>query len=174
MCHFEKKSTCGKTPNILCTLIQHEQNEKVFETQCTRTSRHTHKHPLCSLTRPRGKQLKQKPSCSRRKSEERVRLDKNTEMGEDWDQRAFLCLYYTPSVLCYSFVLTSAERGLTKKEEREREGEAQQGIAGHKRFTSPCPETSFSRKNNTASSKRNGVRKAGPGRRGGRETEVED
>ena len=56
------------------------------------------------------------------------------------------CLYYVPSVSCYSLVPVSAERGLTKKKskrEREREREAQQGIPGHKRFTSPLSRNQF-------------------------------
>lgn len=66
-------------------------------------------------------QLKQKPGCWRRKDEERVRLGKNTEVGEDRVSEGLsllgelFCLYYIPSVSCYSSVPVSAERGLTKK-----------------------------------------------------------
>lgn len=70
-------------------------------------------------------------------------------MGEDVDQGGLslpgklLCLYYIPSVSCYSLVPALAQRGLTKKKKKSREGEAQEGIPGHKRFTSPLSRNQF-------------------------------
>lgn len=71
-------------------------------------------------------------------------------MGEDVDQGGLslpgklLCLYYIPSVSCYSLVPALAQRGLTKKKKKKsREGEAQEGIPGHKRFTSPLSRNQF-------------------------------
>lgn len=72
-----------------------------------------------------------------------------------------LCLYYIPSVSCYSVVPVSAERGLTKKsQERERPRREYQVT---KDLLHPCPETSFSSKNNVLSRNRNEARSAGPG-----------
>lgn len=71
------------------------------------------------------------------------------------------CLYYIPSVSRYSSVPVSAERGLTKKSKREREREGERPSREYqvtKDLLHPCPETSFSSKNNTSSRKRNGAR----------------
>lgn len=76
--------------------------------------------------------------------EERVRTAQ--KMGEDvyggpfsfWELR---CLYYIPSVSCYSSLPASPGRGLTRKKSGDRE--AQEGIPGHKRFTSPRPQPVF-------------------------------
>lgn len=51
------------------------------------------------------------------------------------------CLYYIPSVSCYSWLPVSAGRGLTRK--KSGVGEAREGIPGHKRFTSPRPQPIF-------------------------------
>lgn len=68
------------------------------------------------------------------------------------------CLYYVPSVSCYSLVPVSAERGLTKKKsKRERERPSRE-YRVTKDLLHPCPGTSFSSKNNASSRKRNGAR----------------
>ncbi len=89
-------------------------------------------------------------------------------MGEDGGSeglsllRELFCLYYIPSVSCYSLVPVSAERGLTKRvKEREREKERERPGREYqvtKDLLHPCPETSFSSKNNTFTRKRNGAR----------------
>lgn len=55
-----------------------------------------------------------------------------------WELRSF---YYIPSVSCYSSLPVSAGRSLTRK--KPGDGEAQEGIPGHKRFTSPRPQPVF-------------------------------
>lgn len=51
--------------------------------------------------------------------------------------REIHCLYYIPSVSCYSSVARERERG------SRGEGQAQEGIPGHKRFTSPPSTNPF-------------------------------
>lgn len=106
---------------------------------------HTHKHPLCSglNLEETAKQLKQKLSCLRRKDEERVQLDKKTEMGEDWDRRAFPCLYHIPSVSCYSFVLLLAEGGLTKRVKERERGRDPTGNSGSQKIYFPLSRNQF-------------------------------
>lgn len=57
-------------------------------------------------------------------------------LGEDAGPFSFYelcCLYYVPSVSCYSWLPVSAGRGLSRK---SGDGGAQEGIPGHKTFTS--------------------------------------
>lgn len=54
---------------------------------------------------------------------------------------SFALFYYVPSVSCYSSLPVSAGRGLTRK--KSGDGEAQEGIPGHKRFTSARPQPVF-------------------------------
>lgn len=75
------------------------------------------------------KQLKQKLGCSRRKDDEGVQLDKNTQMGEDrvggpfcfWECFSVYTLFHLYHVTVWC--LCRAQRGLTKRVkhgERER------------------------------------------------------
>lgn len=93
-----------------------------------------------SICRKQEKQLKQKAACWRRKSEER------TEDGGRVRLRAFLFLGASLFLLysiCIVLQLAARVGRERLNQKKSGDGEAQEGIPGHKRFTSSRPQPVF-------------------------------